>query len=588
MIKYSALVTIFLSITISVVFSQNQIADNLKSHVEYLASDDLKGRKPGTEGDILAAEYIKEQFEQTGLELMYEDGMQHFEVISNISLGDNNSLGFSGNNFVCENDYIPYAFTENTSLTAEVVFAGYGFDITTDSITWNDYASFDVKNKWVMILRGAPVIDEFGTLFDSQSSARSKALTAKDNGASGILLVSSVEFDEEDELVSLFYDKSTARAGIPVLHIKRDVADQLLMNAEKTIESLANKINNTKQSFSVDIPVVVSASTEIIHEKKMTQNVVGLVKGSEYSNQYIVVGAHYDHLGMGGPGSGSRALDTIAVHNGADDNASGVAGVIELARGLTAIGGAKRSVVFIAFGAEEMGLLGSKYFVDHTFIPFEEIKAMVNFDMIGRFNYEEDALMIGGTGTSLETVGILDEMSKSLDFSLKYSSEGFGASDHSSFYLKDVPVFFVTSGAHDDYHTPYDDTDKLNFYGSAMIVDFTGDLLLELANREENLTFQEAGPKDRPQGRRGFKVTLGIMPDFASSENNGLGVDAVRPDGPAYKGGMKKGDRIVALNGQEVTNIYDYMHRLKELKAGEIITVDVIRNDEKVVLIVHL
>jgi len=236
-----------------------------------------------------------------------------------------------------------------------------------------------------------------------------------------------------------------------------------------------------------------------------------------------------------------------------------------------------------------MGLLGSKYFVNNCPVDIENIVAMFNFDMIGRFRPDEKALMVGGTGTSVETVEILDSMADDLSFDLAYSSEGFGASDHAAFYGKDIPVFFITTGAHEDYHTPFDDTDRINYKGSVSVAKFAYDLLIEVANRDDALTFQEAGPKERPGGgRRGFKVVLGIMPDFASQESNGLGVDAVRPDGPAYRGGMLKGDRIVALNGKTVTNIYDYMIRLKELKPGDLITVDVIRNEEIQVLIVQL
>jgi Zn-dependent M28 family amino/carboxypeptidase len=350
-------------------------------------------------------------------------------------------------------------------------------------------------------------------------------------------------------------------------------------------------LDEASDPSSFNTGITLAASTDIIQTKKQTQNVVAFLRGSDdiLKNEYIIVGAHYDHLGMGGPGSGSRAVDTLAVHNGADDNASGVAGVLEIAEKM-ALGDQtnSRSIIFIAFGAEEMGLLGSKYFVNHSPVEIQNISAMFNFDMIGRFKPEEKALMIGGTGTSLSTEDILDSFADDLEFSLAYASEGFGASDHASFYAKDIPVFFITSGAHEDYHTPFDDADLLNYSGADQIAEFAYDLIFEVANRDEALVFQEAGPKQRTGGGRGFKVVLGIMPDFASQENDGLGVDAVRKDGPAFRGGMLKGDKITALNGKPVSNIYDYMTRLKELESGQTITVDVIRNGEKMVLIVQL
>jgi Zn-dependent M28 family amino/carboxypeptidase len=327
----------------------------------------------------------------------------------------------------------------------------------------------------------------------------------------------------------------------------------------------------------------------VIHDKVKTMNVVGKIKGSDpvLKEQIIVVGAHYDHLGLGGPGSGSRVPDTSAIHNGADDNASVVAGIIEIAEALASKDASpKRSIVVVAFGAEEMGLIGSKYFVEHPIIDIDKVVAMFNFDMIGRLN-EERSVAFGGTGTSKETEDLLNTYLDEHEMKGSFSSEGFGPSDHAAFYAEDIPVFFISTGAHGDYHTPLDDVEFIDFEGQKAVSDLSLDLIMDVANRDEMLTFQEAGAKTR-NTRMNFKVTLGIVPDFTSTENNGLGVGGVRDGGPADKGGMKKGDRIVALDGMEVTNIYDYMARLKKLEAGQIITVDVIREGEKVVLLVQL
>jgi hypothetical protein len=321
-----------------------------------------------------------------------------------------------------------------------------------------------------------------------------------------------------------------------------------------------------------------------------THNVVGWLEGTNpaLKDEFVVIGAHYDHLGMGGPGSGSRAIDTVAVHNGADDNASGVAGLLELAQYFAdRKNRPERSLLFIAFGAEEMGLIGSKYFVENPLIDLSKIMAMINLDMIGRLK-DHRTLSVGGTGTSSRSEAILDDLAKASTLKMQYSKEGYGPSDHASFYGKDIPVFFITTGAHDDYHTPRDRAELINAEGEAEVVAFTADLAVALANFHERLVFMEAGPKERQRHGYNFKVTLGIMPDFAGSGDDGLRVDAVRPDGPAHAGGLLKGDKIVAIEGKPVGNIYDYMGRLKSLEAGQIITVDVMRADKKMVFLIPL
>ena len=241
----------------------------------------------------------------------------------------------------------------------------------------------------------------------------------------------------------------------------------------------------------------------------------------------------------------------------------------------------------MAFDAEEMGLIGSKYFVENPLVDLEEVMAMINFDMIGRLKPAK-TVAIGGTGTSEETEQLLKDLEKNSGLEFKLSPEGFGPSDHAAFYNKDIPVFFISTGAHGDYHTPYDNVEAINALGEVMVVKFAEKLVKELANRDDMLTFQEAGPKTRARHGYNFKVTFGIMPDFTSTENDGLRVDAVRGDGPAFAGGMEKGDKIVAIDGKSVGNIYDYMGRLKNLEAGQIVTVDVIRNGKVEVLLIQL
>jgi aminopeptidase YwaD len=336
----------------------------------------------------------------------------------------------------------------------------------------------------------------------------------------------------------------------------------------------------------------VEATTEVIQEKVIARNVVGLLEGSDpvLKDSYIIVGAHYDHLGMGGPGSGSRFLDSMAIHNGADDNASGVGGILELAAFFASEKASlKRSIVFIALDGEELGILGSRYFVEHPLINLKNTDAMINFDMIGRLKKESPAIMIGGTGTSVESAGILNSLNAG-SIKLNFSPEGYGPSDHAAFYAENIPVFFFSTGAHEDYHTPDDDWDRINFDGEKDILEIGRQLITVLANQGANLTFQEAGPKQQEGGKAGyrFKVTLGIMPDFTSTVEGGLGVGGVKKDGPAFKGGMLKGDVITAIDGKQVTDIYDYMNRLKKLQPGQVISVDVLREGKTVILIIQL
>jgi len=332
-------------------------------------------------------------------------------------------------------------------------------------------------------------------------------------------------------------------------------------------------------------------ATQVIKKQETTQNVVAVLPGNDplLKNKYVVIGAHYDHLGMGGMGSGSRRPDTIAVHNGADDNASGVASMLELAEKMAAHKkDFKRSVIFIAFGAEEMGLLGSKFFTGNSPVDLENIELMINLDMVGSLNKETKTLTIGGTGTAIGLSDLTAQLADTNKFSIKQSNEGYGPSDHASFYMKDIPVLFFFTGVTQEYHTPYDDADSLNYAGQETVTNYVYDLAMAVNNRNESLVYQEAGPKERPGGRRSLKVTLGIMPDYASENTNGLRADMVIKGRPADRAGMQDGDVIVAMDGKPVGDIYEYMARLQEFEKGQRISVEVLRNGEKHILIVEL
>jgi len=560
----------------------------LNDHISFLASDSLKGRLPGTPEDRVAAEYILNQFADFGLQLFDSSGLQHYEVVTNMSIGPGNQLQIGDYKADVSEEYVPFAFSESTSLSASVVFSGYGFMIEQDNLSWNDFAGVDISGKWVMILRGDPEIDNLSSPYISYSKDRDKAMQAKDLGAGGVLLVSGPAFDQNDRLDDL--EPRQSSTGIPVFQINRKIANKILHPAGETIEELEKKLINKRQPNSFELEMNIAGSSELVQESVQTFNVVAILKGSDpmYADEFIVIGAHYDHLGMGGPGSGSRLQDSTGIHYGADDNASGVAAMIEMAEKLASgRDSLKRSIIFVAFGAEEMGLLGSKYFVENSPVGLDQIKAMLNIDMIGRLTVERN-LQIGGVGTSVEGKSILEAHSEGTPFSLAMLEEGYGPSDHASFYGVDIPVFFFSTGAHMDYHTPNDRVDSINFEGLKAISDYIHLVAGDITNREKALSFQEAGPKTGTQSRRRSGVTLGIMPDFAGNVMNGLRADFVVEGKPAYNGGMKKGDIITAINGLPVKNIQDYMYRLSKLKFGETINVEVKRGEKTELLLIQL
>jgi hypothetical protein len=408
-------------------------------------------------------------------------------------------------------------------------------------------------------------------------------------GAAGVLMVSGPVFDPQDAFEALNLEGYSV--DIPVLRIKKEVADKILLKSNNTIAALEKKLNDSRKPFSFSEKASVNGKAEIVRELANTRNVVMLLPGEDpqLKDEYIILGAHFDHLGMGGPGSGSRALDTIGIHHGADDNASGVAMMLELAEKFAKTKGShKRSILCLSFSGEEEGLLGSKHFVDDPGINLSKVNAMINMDMVGRLN-ETNNLEIGGVGTATGLKGLVYANSDTSVIKLTLSEEGYGPSDHSSFYGRNIPVLFYFTGAHMDYHTPTDTWEKINFKGMVEISDLVFNVAKELALETPMLKFKEAGPKteaNRYPRRKG--VTLGIMPDFAGVIKNGLRADFVTPGRPAALGGMQKGDIITFINGLPVNNIQDYMFRMSQLKHGQTISVEVRRNDKKVVLVIQL
>ena len=559
----------------------------LQQHIKYLSSDALLGRLTGSPGDSLAAVYVKGNLLSYGLIPLSGDGFQRYKVTKKVVAGKASSLSVNNVNYALDKDFMPLAFSSDSQLESDVVFVGYGFNINGDSIKWDDYNGVDVKGKWVMILRGDPEPDNNKSPYISFSADRDKALLAKDMGAAGVLMVSGPVFDPQDTFEALNLEGYSV--DIPVLRIKKEVADVILSKSSYTVAALEKTLNETKKPFSFATNVIVNGKGEIVRELANTRNVMMLLPGDDpkMKSEYIILGAHFDHLGMGGPGSGSRALDTIGIHHGADDNASGVAMMLELAKKFAQTKGShKRSIIFLSFSGEEEGLLGSKHFVDDPCIDLSKVDAMINMDMVGRLN-ETNNMEIGGVGTATGLKELVYANSDTSVIKLTLSPEGYGPSDHSSFYGKNIPVLFYFTGAHMDYHTPTDTWEKINYKGMVEISALIFKVAEALANDSARLEFKEAGPKEevnRYPRRRG--VTLGIMPDFAGVIKNGLRADFVTPGKPAALGGMQKGDIITFINGKQVNNIQDYMFRMGQLKHGQTISVEVLRAGKKVVLVI--
>mgnify|MGYP001302797325 CR=1 FL=1 len=561
--------------------------DELVEHTSYLASDALEGRLTGSAGDSLAERFIRKELFRAGLKPFIGDGLQRFTIPFSTEAGPSNRLSIGNAEFIIGTDFTPLALSSNGSLLSEAAFAGYGFRVDNDSMQWNDYSGMDVTGKWVLVLRGYPESNPAASAYQPFSSDRMKVMTAKDNGAAGVLIVSGETWDNTDNLEKP--SRGEISSGIPVIQVKRSVADDILKGSGNNLKLLEGEINSDLKPHSLLSGTVISGETEVLAKNVSTANVVMILKGSTLNDEYVIVGAHFDHLGMGGPGSSSRAPDTIAVHHGADDNASGVALMIELAEKLAAAHKEyARNIIFVAFTGEELGLLGSKYFVENMGIDPSKINLMVNLDMVGRMK-EGNGVQVSGVGTA---AGLRDTVKAYVDttlLSLTFTDEGYGPSDHSSFYGKEIPVLFVTTGAHTDYHTPDDTSDKLNYAGMVRIGDLMYEIISHAANDTDRLSFHEAGPMAPPQGMgRHRGVTLGIMPDFAGNVKNGLRADFVTPGKPASLGGMIKGDIIVAIDNKPVNDIQEYMFRLSQLKPGQTITVDVMRNGTREVLLVQL
>lgn len=557
-------------------------AGEIREAVRYLASDELAGRGSGTAGGRLAASYITGKFRQAGLKPGGPGGsfLQPFPVIVGATLAAGNALqlgaaGAPPARLKVEEEYLPVAFSGNGKAAGPVVFAGYG--ISQPGIKWDEYAGLDVRGKIVLVLRKTPEGDDAGR-FDPFASLRYKAATARDHGAAGILFVTGPLTEGEEDLGRLELDGAFADSGIPMAIVRRRCVEPLFRAAGKELPALQTAIaHGAPQSLA--LPGATAALTVAVRrQQEETANVLGILEGSDpaLKNEYVIIGAHYDHLGMGGRDSLSSSREP-QIHHGADDNASGTAGIIELAQHFAARRPApRRSLLFIAFSGEEMGLLGSAYFVKNPTVPLERVVAMLNLDMIGRAT--DDSVQVIGTGTSADWKAVLDAARAAVPLRTKENSSGFDASDQVSFYARDIPVLFFFTGVHPDYHKPSDTWDKINAEGEARLLRFVAAAADRIAALPQRPKFTRADPTERPAAR--FAVYLGTIPDYSDS-SSGVALTGVSEGSPAEKAGLKAGDVIVEFGARKITNVYDYTFALRDAKAGVPVDLVVLRKGER-------
>lgn len=552
-----------------------------------LADDAMEGRGTGTKGNDMAALAIAGWMDSLNLAAPESGRMQPFEANIGIRTGTQNEL--KGAEY--GEDWIPLGFSASGKFAGEIVFAGYG--IRAKDLGYDDYAGLDVKGKVVLALRFEPGESDENSPFDGKkptrySDLRSKAIQAREAGAAALILVAPPQSaDEPDKLPPLKTMGPLSNAGIPVLQVTRALADRwlaangiTLTQAQAAIDATYKPasfaLNNTRISGRVDI------DPQVAH----TNNVVGLLPGrGTLANEYVVVGAHYDHLGWGG--QGSFKPDLHAIHNGADDNASGVAGMLCAARLLQDAKPAamdQRTVVFVAFSAEEIGLGGSAWFVEHpTLGKVDDIAAMVNLDMVGRM--QEHKLNVLGADSSKAWPARIETANKAAPgVKISAGGDGYGPSDHSSFYAAGVPVLHLFTGAHEQYHSPEDDVALLNVAGGADVARITAALAegLRTGARPDYVRTSAAAPDAGDS--RGYGAYFGSVPDYATMEaaTGGVKLADVRPNSPAENGGIRKGDVIVSMAGVTINNLYDMTFVLREHKPGETIEVVVMRADEPV------
>ncbi len=527
----------------------------LRSDIEYLASDDLEGRLTGSEGELKSAEFIAARMKKLGLKPGGEQNsyFQKFEIITLRMTLDASRLELAGVNYPLFKEFFPVSMSSNeASINSEAVYVGFG--IQSESPLRKDYEGRDVKGKVVLIDLGSPDGIHPHSAYLSWHGMEKRVEEARRQGAIGVIFFrKDAGVEKPDGQLSLKVQPS----DIPVVFCDKDLS-------------------------ILPVPTPVRLEVKVLVTKETGHNVIGFKDNK--ARHTVVIGAHHDHLGRGQMGN-SLSTEQGHIHNGADDNASGTAGLLWLGKQFSKKRrwNKKNNYLFIAFSGEELGLIGSKYFMEHPTMPIEQMNYMINMDMIGKLDSAKKAIVINGVGTSPAWKGALAEVSPDTNRlrEIVTTDGGIGASDHTSFYLKRVPAIHYFTGQHVHYHKPSDDKEILNYGGELFVLNHIVGLVAEL-NHSGKLEFTETKSSDST-GRMKFNVTLGIMPDYLYS-GEGVKVDGVKDGMPGMKSGIEKGDIIVSLNGVFITDMKTYMKVLSELKKGQMVPATIKRNQEEVKL----
>jgi hypothetical protein len=582
-------------------FDQSATKHRLRADVRFLASDRLRGRGTYTPGIDLAAKYIAQQFAVAGLDIkrFNNSPFQRFSHFTEPALGAGNELTIRGPKqqqveLEVGKDFTPLSVSHPGNFELPLAFVGYG--ITAPALGYDDYADIDVAGKAVIVLRHEPQQDDPSSVFDGTRNSKyafldGKIKNAARHGAKAFIFCSdgySVEAQQtggvtprsstfgDDRLLNFDVRGKLSKQPIPVIHCRREFVDHLLTaSSEEGLASLERLIDRELRPASRDLPGWEAAGSIAIEQKANSlKNVVGVLAGQgDIANEVVVIGAHYDHLGMGG--FGTLAPWTVAIHNGADDNASGTAAMMEIARRLAARrDDLQRSVMFIAFSAEEKGLIGSEHYVSNPLFPMKNTVAMLNLDMVGRLGKQ---LTINGTGTATQFESAVSQLGTKYQFPISTSASGYGPSDHSSFHARGVPVLHFFTGLHEDYHRPSDDYDKLNYEGMCQITDLVTDLAFELATAAQR---PEPTSSDTYASILNLRQSPGTTNTVASqSIDLGVTVDSDLVDGGlkvtrilkyslAAEAGMRTGDVILYVAGQSVSSAAEMQDAIERSKSA--------------------
>ena len=563
--------------------------------VKELASPEMEGRGAGTKGLTRAEHLLEKRYKELHLDPAGVNGYeQPFRVITGARLKSDNAFSVmapSGKRELkVHEDFVPFSFSSSSRVSAPLVFAGYG--ATADEFHYDDYAGLDVKGKIVLVLRYEPAGFSGKNAhheLTQHSQLITKAINARNHGAKALIVANGKLNEGEEDLLTRFGSVSgPENVGIVMVQVKNAVVDAWFQAAGKSLKEVQEQINASTNPASFAFPdsLPVSLNVDIETTRATVDNVLAWLPGQ--TDEYLIIGAHYDHLGRGN-------VDSLApsqigqVHPGADDNASGTAGVLELARLLAPERGKlKRSVLFMDFAGEELGLLGSAEWVKQPTRPLDKAVAMINMDMIGRI--KDDKVYIGGVGTGSTFKSVLDQAEKEAPFKFEASPGGYSSSDHTSFVAKKIPVLFFFSGLHSDYHKPSDTWDKINGPSAARLLDMIENVAVQLANTDQPPTFQvvaEEKPLGGISGGGGYGPYFGSVPDFGQVEN-GVKFSEVRPNSPAAKAGFKAGDILVQFGDKPIKNLYDFTDALRRSKVGDVVEVKVLRDGQPLTASVKL